>query len=129
MILLDEYLKKIKFVYPNHEVFVTGDLNARTQDKVDYIVNECVDYLPCKDWYTCDSFDRPRWLKDVHGDINLHGKALLQLCCTLDIHIANGRCPSDKKENLHVMQIEVKVWLITLYCQHSFFILWKISKY
>ncbi len=96
VILLEEYLKNIKFIFPNYEMLVTGDLNARTQDKADYIVNECAEYLPCNDWYVCDSFDTPRNSKDLHCDLNLYGKSLIQLCCTLDIHIANGRFPSDK---------------------------------
>jgi hypothetical protein len=129
VILLDEYLKGVKIVYPNHEVFVTGDLNARTQDKLDYIVNECVHYLPCKDWYICDSFNRPRCSKDVHGDVNLHGRALLQLCCTLDIHIANGRFASDKKGEFTCYANGGKSMVDYTLLSTQLFKLWKISKY
>ena len=67
VILLEDYLIKLRVKYPNHEVLLTGDFNARTQNKPDYIVHEGVNHLPCTDLYKCDDFNIPRCSKDTHG--------------------------------------------------------------
>ena len=97
VILLEEMLTKLRGKYPNHEVIVTGDLNARTKDDPDYIMYDHAQHLPCQDWYKADNFDNPRRSKDMHGNINCHGKSLLALCCSQDIHMLNGRKTGDMK--------------------------------
>ena len=47
------------------------------------------------DLYDADDFKIQRKSKDLHGELNEHGKMLLELCCSFGIHILNGRTSGD----------------------------------
>ena len=95
VIILEDMMYKIKAEYPDHDFILSGDFNARTQTLKDYIIDDDVKYIPGTDDYVSDNFDLPRQSKDTHAEANSHGKALLSLCCTMDIHIVNGRIGDD----------------------------------
>ena len=94
--ILEEKLNELRAIYPNHLLIVSGDLNARTKDYQDFILDDSPNYIPLPDFYSEDSFVIKRKSKDVHGELNEHGKGLLNLCCTYDIHLLNGRAPGDQ---------------------------------
>ena len=56
---------------------MSGDLNARTKDYQDFILDDSPNYIPLPDFYSEDSFAIKRESKDVHGELNEHGKDLL----------------------------------------------------
>jgi hypothetical protein len=85
----------LKIAYPDHNLIVTGDLNARTKDLQDYIQDDSPVYLPLPDFYPVDNFQIKRKTKDTHGELNEYGKLLIELCCTFGIHFLNGRTPGD----------------------------------
>jgi hypothetical protein len=68
-----------------------------------YIIDDCVKHLPCDGWYESNSFVIPRNTKDTHGEPNNHGKALISMCSTLDIHIVNVRIGKDINGETHLL--------------------------
>ena len=70
-------------------VNIGGDLNARTGNANDYLIDDGVDFLPQMEWYDVSNFTIPRTSED--NIINNFGRSLLTLCQELDIHIVNGR--------------------------------------
>ena len=69
---------------------IAGDLNARVSDFLDYIPEDNVDCIFNKDVdYPGDTFCLPR--KSRNTEYNNFGLSLIELCCTRDIHILNGR--------------------------------------
>ena len=95
MSILEQKLCEIKVIYPDHLFIVSGDLNARTKDQDDFIFDDSANYLPLPAFYSSDSFCMSRKSKDLTGEINEHGKQILNLCCTYDIHFLNGRTSGD----------------------------------
>ena len=81
-------------------MFISGDMNARTKDLPDYIIDDSVNYVPVPDFYISDDFSLPRKSRDIHGDINLHGQSLLNMCCAFHVHMLNGRIPGDEEGHL-----------------------------
>ena len=75
-------------------LIVMGDLNARTSEMPDYIINDDVNYLSLPDWWS-DSFSLPRKSRDKNGPINRYGRSLIDLCKKHEIHMLNGRSPND----------------------------------
>ena len=75
-------------------------MNARTKDEFDYILDDCARFLPLPDYYVCDNFSIPRKSRDLHGEVNAHGSSLLNLCCSYDIHMLNGRIHGDEEGHI-----------------------------
>ena len=80
----------MKVKYSNVDLLVSGDFNARTKDCPDYIIDDSAEYIPLPVDYEEDRFSMPRNSTGLHGEVNIHGKSLLNLCCTHNIHILNG---------------------------------------
>ena len=96
MWVLEEEIALLRNKFPNFEFVVSGDMNARTKDEPDYILDDNVRHLPLEQFYTPSFFQTPRLSKDLHGDINMHGQhLLLQICKEQDSHILNGRTEGD----------------------------------
>ena len=97
--VLHDNVNSIIADFPNIELFLAGDFNARTANLLDYIPNDDLSYIfndDCLD-YPSDAFDINRCSKDTK--LNNFGKSLLEMCCTCDIHILNGRLCQDKQGN------------------------------
>ncbi|WAR15318.1 hypothetical protein MAR_005423, partial [Mya arenaria] len=79
-----------------------GDLNARVKDIIDFIPQDNVDYIyNTKTDYPGDEFCLPRSTKDLV--LNKFGLSLIELCCTHDVHLLNGRLFDDKEGNFTCM--------------------------
>ena len=80
-------------------LYKAGDFNARTRDFRDYIPTDNLDvlYHEVVD-YESATFDLPRRNKDIIR-YNNFGRTLVDLCCTYNIHILNGRCSDDSDGN------------------------------
>ena len=77
------------------DVYITGDLNSRVGENLDYIENIDLDRfvdLPIDD--TPSSFFRDR--KSMDKQSNIFGKKLLSLCKENNIKIVNGRLEEGK---------------------------------
>lgn len=96
--ILREKLLLILSDMPNVSFIVAGDMNARVKDLLDYIPNDDVDAIfgDAVD-YPGDTFDISRNTRDT--ELNRFGKTLIDLCCTYDIHLLNGRFPGDECGN------------------------------
>ena len=97
---LENYINLLYSSYPDIELIISGDFNARTKNLPDYIVNDSSDYLPTPEYYKCDTFSIPRKSRDLHGELNPHGKLLLDLCCVHSLHMLNGRTRGDMDGHL-----------------------------
>ena len=95
ILLLESYINQVELKFPNTDLLVSGDFNARTKDCPDFIIDDSAEYIPLPDDYEEDRFSMPRNSKDLHGEVNIHGKSLLNLCCTHNIHMLNGRIVGD----------------------------------
>ena len=84
----------------NSYILLTGDLNARTRDAQDYLTDDHNKYVTLPENYPEDPFNMKRNSQDTHADINEHGKSLLHLCCSHNIHIVNGRVTGDLEGHL-----------------------------
>jgi len=100
VLLLERFLTQIETKFPDTGIIISGDLNARTNDLPDFIINDCADHLPLPPSYVADEFSTPRNTQDKHGEVNGHGKELLKMCCTHGIHMLNGRIPGDTAGHL-----------------------------
>lgn len=98
--LLEEQILSPKERFPAHSLIISGDLNARIKDAADYLYDDQNKYVPLPEHYPVDIFDIPRNSRDTHGEINKHGKALLNLCRSQNIHILNGRVSGDIEGHL-----------------------------
>ena len=94
MMLLNERISEICLQYPSAELFLAGDLNARISILQDYIPNDDLDFVLGETDYPTDSFDIPRRLKDETQ--NNFGISLLDICCSFNIHVLNGRILGDR---------------------------------
>ena len=68
---------------------VLGDLNARTGNYDDFILDDSATYLPIEDWYLPDLFNVKRMSQDVN--MNAFGTKLLDVFKIYCMHICNGR--------------------------------------
>ena len=78
---------------------MAGDFNARTANCLDYIPNDTLSYVFSDKSldYPTDSFCLSRRSKDEK--INNFGHSLLEMCCSFDMHIMNGRLFNDHDGN------------------------------
>lgn len=90
IILLENKIADIKFQYPNCFFFLAGDFNARTKDFFDFIPKDDLLYIFGDTDYESDEFDILRKNKDSET-YDHFGISLVELCCTFDMHIINGR--------------------------------------
>ena len=92
------YLKNIEILcqrFRNCCLYLAGDFNARTKDFLDFIPNDNLNYVfDVETGYKSDYFDISRNDKDNEKS-NSFGRSLVDLCCTHDIHILNGRLFND----------------------------------
>ena len=98
ILLIENNLNEIKIEYPDCSFFLAGDLNARTKDFKDFIPRDDLQYVFGETEYEKDNFDMHRNNKDSEV-FNQFGQSLVDLCCTLNIHIINGRLYDDTNGN------------------------------
>jgi hypothetical protein len=72
---------------------LVGDLNARTSDRFDYIVDDMSEHVPLPDDYIVDVPVCSRASRDTV--INSNGTRLLELCKSTGLRIVNGRKGTD----------------------------------
>ena len=96
--LLEKHLLTIKSNFSDALLFIAGDLNARTELVLDYIPDDNLKFIFGDVTYVEDNFDMVRRNKDKKH--NQFGKNLIDLCCTFDIHIMNGRLFDDRDGNI-----------------------------
>ena len=95
--LLADKILSIMAEYPIAELLLAGDFNARTKDYTDFIVDDDADYIFGEHTaYPADRFAIPKKSKDADFS-NPYGLSLIELCCTFNIHILNGRRFDDKE--------------------------------
>ena len=93
IVLLNENINEIFLRYPSADLFVSGDLNSRTGDLQDFIPFEDLQFVFGETEYSADPFDITRQSKD--DTCNRFGTSLIDLCCTHNIHVLNGRLFED----------------------------------
>ena len=98
ILLIENNLNEIKVEYPDCCFFLAGDLNARTRDFKDFIPRDDLQYVFGDTDYERDDFDIPRRNKDIET-FNQFGQSLVNLCCTFNVHIINGRLYDDTDGN------------------------------
>ncbi|KAK6185732.1 hypothetical protein SNE40_007900 [Patella caerulea] len=92
----------LRLITPNTVFCLIGDLNARTSDLKDYI-NPVAEYndrnVAYEEFSTVFEesetsvayYGIPLQRQNQDNTLNKYGERLLELCCNLNIHIANGR--------------------------------------
>ena len=98
IVILNEKLTNIKSSYPNAEIILAGDLNARTKDFLDYIPYDDLDFIFGETDYPGDTLSLDRNSKDANT-YNKFGLSLIDLCCEHDIHMLNGHISDDVEGN------------------------------
>ena len=53
-------LVELRAKFLNHEIIISGDLNARMNTEADYIIYGSTKYLTSENLYETDNFDKPR---------------------------------------------------------------------
>ena len=86
---------------------ICGDMNARTKDLPDMVLDDNFVHLPLPDDYILDDFIMPRASEDKIS--NQNGTLLLEFCKQTNMRILNGRTGS---ANSHVIHTGAKVLLI-----------------
>jgi len=87
---LHEILTTIEEDLGNVLFLIGGDLNARIKDFIDFIDDDNLDYVYNGDVaYPGDEFRLPRASSD--SNYNTFGLSLIDLCCSKDVHVLNGR--------------------------------------
>lgn len=79
------------------KLIVGGDLNARTGNASDFIVNDNSNHLPLFNDYISDDSINSRCNKDTF--ISTRGRQLNELCIQSGMRILNGRCLGDTLGN------------------------------
>ena len=93
--ILNEKLLQIIGALPDVDLILAGDLNARTKLFQDFIPNDNLNFVFGEgNMYPEDNFDIPRNSKDSKTH-NSFGISLIEMCCSLDIHMFNGRLGRD----------------------------------
>ena len=94
--IFDSKLYQIVQKYPDADIFLAGDFNARCGVNQDILFNDGVDFVfQDEDMYKSDFFELPRRSKDLYQ--NIFGLSLIELCKAYGIHILNGRSPGDNE--------------------------------
>lgn len=76
------------------DIILTGDFNARTGNKLDYITGDSASHIPIKnDAYIIDTAVVQRHSRD--NTVDSRGKDLLELCIANKLRITNGRTFGD----------------------------------
>lgn len=91
--LLDLLEKDISLYKTKGDIMICGDLNARTGNRQDFIVNDGTDHLPLYQNYNVDHPPIPRQNCDVIVDSR--GRNLIDICIGNQLRILNGRCFGD----------------------------------
>ena len=101
------YRQKYPFCY----LYIAGDLNARTKDLCDFIIDDTLDYVfnTTVD-YDTDNVFAPRCNKDSERS-NTFGKSLVELCCVNNVHILNGRLHNDKSGSSVYMGVSTHFYI------------------
>ena len=86
--IFDNKLFQMVHQYPDADIMLAGDFNARCGDYQDILLNDE------SDLYESDLFELRRKSKDLNH-ISF-GLSLIELCKTYGIHILNGRSPWDR---------------------------------
>ena len=92
--ILNERISEVSLQYPDAELFLAGDLNACISTMQDFIPEDDLEFIFGDTDYPTDPFDMQRRSKDE--TYNRFGISLLDLCCTHNIHVLNGRLFDDK---------------------------------
>jgi hypothetical protein len=93
---LDRCMSEVLNQFPECDIIISGDYNARTGSLNDYIINDDNKFIPSLEDmdYPSDTFNLPR--KSTDDVYNEYGKELMDICCTFGVHILNGRFQGDK---------------------------------
>ena len=92
--VFESKLNQIAQRYPDANILLAWDFNARCGENQDIILNDEIDFIfQDESMYESDLFELPRRSKDLHQ--NTFGLSLIELCKTYGIHILNGRSPGD----------------------------------
>lgn len=76
------------------DIILTGDFNARTGNKLDYISGDSASHIPVNnDAYIIDTAVGQRHSRD--NTVDSRGKDLLELCIANKLRITNGRTFGD----------------------------------
>ena len=76
-------------------IILTGDMNARTGIRPDFVPSDSNEHVPLPPNYVAD-VDIPRTSED--SCINAYGRELLDLCQSARLRIVNGRCGKDSNK-------------------------------
>jgi hypothetical protein len=91
---LEDAINDIIVLYPNANIMLCGDFNARISEELDYIENDTVNFLfDANNVYTEEDINKSRKSKDKV--VNTYGRRLLLLCKMFNIHVLNGRGETD----------------------------------
>lgn len=74
---------------------ICGDMNARTREDPDYVVDDNIQHVPLPEEYILDDEIPPRVSCDKTG-YNSNGQQLLDFCKQTSLRIVNGRYGADK---------------------------------
>jgi hypothetical protein len=96
--ILYDTVINVSSIYPEAHVIIVGDLNARTGTEPDFILDDNAEFLPGGNFYSPSDFMTLRNSEDK--ETNIYGESLLEMCKSLDIHIANGRVNDDMKGHM-----------------------------
>lgn len=96
--ILSMKLEQIITQYPEAHLFLTGDLNSRIKDFMDYVPGDDLNFIFGDNIaYPSDDFNMKRQTRDTQ--YNRFGLSLIELCCTYGIHVLNGRLFKDIEGN------------------------------
>lgn len=88
--ILQNNFDQIMTTYPNALCLLSGDLNARTKDYLDYIPDDNLQFVFGDADINATHFDIPRATKDCNR-YNSFGRSLINFCCSRDMRFLNGR--------------------------------------
>ena len=90
---IEAIIRDINYYKINGNVFICGDLNARTGLDPDFIVNDSDKHVPLDPSYIIDSIILQRNSEDTKVDDR--GKQINELCISTRMRILNGRTLGD----------------------------------
>ena len=96
--LLENNINALKHKFPDCYYYIAGDFNARTGYMNDYIISDNLNFIYQTE---VDYDDNEFYLKRENKGtvINSFGRALINLCCSNNVHIVNGRLSYDSAVN------------------------------
>ena len=81
-------------IQPKSSFIICGDMNARTREMPEYVIDDTQQYIPLPVDYVLDDEIPPRVSQDKSGS-NSNGQQLLEFYKQTSLRIANGRCGTD----------------------------------